>query len=224
MSDDSELSPSDLSYLPIFPLPEAVLLPHELVPLHIFEPRYQAMIASCLAHEEPLALAQIHPVALLSGELVEPVRLLPIIGVGRIVESEPLEEGRSNIVVRGIARARIRAEIAGDEPFRRVRAELLEDEDGDSEQAAHLSEQLRQLLLTFCTSLPGRGPQALLEHAAQAESASELADLVGAAILDTTRDRQALLEELNVPRRLQRVYDAATAILARTMPRGEQLN
>jgi len=215
----------DLSRLAIFPLPDAVLLPGELVPLHIFEPRYRAMVARCLEKKEPLALAQIHPAALLGGApLVEPVRVFPTIGVGIIEESETLEDGRSNIVVRGVLRARILEELGSDEPYRRVDAIELLDEDEDSDEAEARAGQLGQLLLSFCSALPGRGPQALLEHAAEANGPGEMADLVGAAILHTTRERQQLLEELSVPRRLKLVYDAAAAILAKAMPRPEQMN
>jgi Lon protease-like protein len=221
---NSERALEGLSRLAIFPLPEVVLLPHELVPLHIFEPRYREMTRTCLDGKAALALAQIRPATRRERELSPVPRVLPIVGVGLICESEQQEDGRFNIVLEGLCRARIIEELVTDAPYRLVRAERLEDLEAGTTQARDASDQLDGLLLALCRARPGKGVEALIDHAARAESPGQLADRVGAAVIEAPRERQALLEELSVPRRLQLVSHAVANLLAQVMPRPEQLN
>jgi len=102
--DEAERIRKASSSLPIFPLPGAVLLPHALVPLHIFEPRYRKMIRDCEAGSRVLALANI---ASSEAAAERPPKVLPAIGVGVLARTEPLADGRFNIVLRGVSRARI---------------------------------------------------------------------------------------------------------------------
>ena len=58
------LSPPDpraLEALPIFPLPNCVLLPGGLLPLHVFEPRYRELTRDCLAGDQLMAVARLRP-------------------------------------------------------------------------------------------------------------------------------------------------------------------
>ena len=70
---------------PLFPLPTLVLFPHAAVPLHIFEPRYREMTADALAGERLLAVGLQPPS---TGVLA------PIVGLGRIIAHERLDDGR----------------------------------------------------------------------------------------------------------------------------------
>src|SRR3954452_17754467 len=120
--DDQARVRGALLRLPIFPLPGAVLLPHALVPLHIFEPRYRKMTRDCDGGLRALALANI-PDARAAGE--RPPRVLPVIGVGVLARVDPLPDGRFNIVLRGVLRARIEEDLPTREPYRLVRAQVL---------------------------------------------------------------------------------------------------
>ncbi|HET7453751.1 MAG TPA: LON peptidase substrate-binding domain-containing protein, partial [Thermoanaerobaculia bacterium] len=93
--------------LPLFPLPGVVLFPGTLLPLHVFEPRYRALVADALGGERMIGMAMIDPAA----PYADPPRLLPLGGAGRIVEEERLEDGRYNIVLEGAWRFRIRGEV-----------------------------------------------------------------------------------------------------------------
>ena len=93
--------------IPIFPLPGVVLFPGTLLPLHIFEPRYRALVADVLGGERMIGMAMIDPTV----PFAEPPRVLPLGGAGRIVEQERLEDGRFNIILEGAWRFRIRREV-----------------------------------------------------------------------------------------------------------------
>src|SRR2546423_9166183 len=102
--DDAERVRRALPRLPICPLPGAVLLPHALVPLHVFEPRYRQMTRDCDAGLRALALANI-PDDRAAGE--RPPRVLPVIGVGVLARVDRLADGRLHILVPRLPRAPI---------------------------------------------------------------------------------------------------------------------
>ena len=106
--------------LSIFPLPGALLFPGLQLPLHIFEPRYRAMVSDALARDRRIAMVQ--PQAPVEG-----APLFKVGCVGHIGEVEALEDGCFNIVLEGLARFRIVRELDVTTPFRQVEAELLED-------------------------------------------------------------------------------------------------
>ena len=102
--------------LTIFPLPGALLFPAMHLPLHIFEPRYRAMIADAMARDRRIAMIQPKP----GGD-----ELFAIGCVGRIAEVEALPDGRYNVVLEGVALFRVVEELDVTTPFRQVTAELL---------------------------------------------------------------------------------------------------
>ena len=105
--------------LPLFPLPEVVLLPGTLLPLHIFEPRYRAMVADALAGDRMIGMAMLKP-----GweQAEEPPPIYAIGGAGEIIESEDLEDGRYNILLEGRFRYRVLDEDRPS-PYRLARVE-----------------------------------------------------------------------------------------------------
>ena len=94
--------------IPIFPLPNAVLFPNVFMPLHIFEPRYRAMVADALAGDRIIGMVLLKPGFEADYEGRPPVYLVGCAGV--ITHSEPLADGRYNIVLRGIEKFRITGE------------------------------------------------------------------------------------------------------------------
>ena len=111
--------------LPIFPLPGVQLFPHALLPLHVFEPRYRDMVRDAMAGERLIAVASFEPGYETNYQGRPAVR--PIIGVGAVVGHEALDEGRANIVLRGLARARIEHELPPAEAYRVVEAARIDD-------------------------------------------------------------------------------------------------
>ena len=97
--------------LPIFPLPKAVLLPGTRLPLHIFEPRYLAMVEDCLKTPHRL-LGMLQPTG-------DDGRLHSIGCAGKLTQFSETEDGRYMITLTGISRYRIDNEIEGFAPYRR---------------------------------------------------------------------------------------------------------
>lgn len=106
--------------LSIFPLPGAILYPGLQLPLHIFEPRYRAMVSDALARDRRIAMIQPQRPA-------EGAPLFTVGCVGHIDEVEALEDGRFNIVLTGEARFRLLRELDVATPFRQVEGELLDE-------------------------------------------------------------------------------------------------
>jgi Lon protease-like protein len=115
--------------LPLFPLPNVVLFPQMPMPLHVFEPRYRKMVADALDSHRTIGMTLLQP-----GWEADYQGRPSVYGVGcagLIEQSEPLEQGRYNILLRGTVRFRIREEHDG-EPYRLAAVETLPDGMGDT--------------------------------------------------------------------------------------------
>jgi Lon protease-like protein len=104
--------------VPMFPLGRVFLFPHQVLPLHVFEPRYRAMVGDLLDAPGRLVVASIR-----DGERETPEhapRVLPVGGLGEIMRHEKLSHGRYMIWVLGLARVKV-DEVPSDRPYRLVR-------------------------------------------------------------------------------------------------------
>src|SRR5687768_9991177 len=107
---------SALLRVAIFPLAGALLFPRTQLPLHIFEPRYRAMVRDALASDRLIAMVQ-------PKDEKEPPNVYEVGCIGEIVGSEELDDGRFNIVLEGISRFRILGEADVMTPYRQVDAD-----------------------------------------------------------------------------------------------------
>ena len=130
--------------VPIFPLAGALLFPRAQLPLHIFEPRYRAMVHDALSGDKLIGMVQPKPVLTdaaggVEGDEREPPQLFHIGCLGEIVSSEELSDGRYNIVLEGTARFRIAQEADVTTPYRQVDADRSGfDDDDDPEPLASI--------------------------------------------------------------------------------------
>ncbi|CAN5249414.1 LON peptidase substrate-binding domain-containing protein [soil metagenome] len=113
--------------LSIFPLPGALLFPRMHLPLHIFEPRYRAMISDAMARDRRIGVIQPRPNDRGAGKATQRdgPALFEIGCVGKIGEFEASEDGRYNLVLEGLSLFRIVRELDVTTAFRQVEAELL---------------------------------------------------------------------------------------------------
>ncbi|RVV96676.1 ATP-dependent protease [Mesobaculum littorinae] len=102
--------------LPVFPLPGALLLPRSRLPLHIFEPRYLAMLDDALKTPHRL-IGMIQPREVPGGQGGD--RLHAIGCAGRVTAFSETEDGRYMITLSGASRFRVRGEVSGFTPYRR---------------------------------------------------------------------------------------------------------
>lgn len=133
--------------MPLFPLHTVTLLPQQIAPFHIFEPRYRQMIGSALDSSGQIA------VAVFAGrEWKEQYHgrppLKPAVCLGQIVEHEKLDDGRYNILLQGICRARIVKELppADDRLYRMAMLEPFGLETQETEDLANMRRRLSESL------------------------------------------------------------------------------
>ena len=109
----------------LFPLPDLVLYPHAMQPLHIFEPRYCEMLGEALAGDHLIAMSTLtggHS----AGMLSEPT-IAGTVCLGRIISHAEVEEGRHNLLLVGVRRARIVSELDAGRSFRMATVDVLDD-------------------------------------------------------------------------------------------------
>lgn len=181
--------------LAIFPLGGAILFPRMHLPLHIFEPRYRAMITEVMARDQRIGMIQ--P----SGP-GEPPPLFSVGCVGRISEIEALDDGRFNIILEGESRFRVGRELDVSTPFRQLEVELFSPEQDDAGALASIERAaLEDEARAFAASLG---------YNVEWESVEKLDDemLVNAiaqiAPFDVTA-KQALLEAADLPNRTEMI-------------------
>lgn len=113
--------------LSVFPLPGALLFPRMHLPLHIFEPRYRAMVSDALARDRRIGMVQPRGAPTTEGA---PPPLFDVGCVGKIADVEALDDGRYNLVLEGLAKFRIVRELDVTTPFRQVEAVMEPDDPG----------------------------------------------------------------------------------------------
>jgi Lon protease-like protein len=111
MPDDPRAKVELPQTLPVFPLPNTVFFPRTLLPLHIFETRYRAMVKDVTAGDGLVVIS------LMLGDSFENLGT-----VGRVRDLEPLDDGRFNLVLEGLQRVSM-TEVACDTPYRQVQVE-----------------------------------------------------------------------------------------------------
>ncbi len=182
----------------LFPLPNAVLFPHVLLPLHIFEPRYIAMTRDALEGDGLIALAQIRD----GWELTESDSpdIHPVICIGRIAHHVELEDGRYNLIVQGLSRASIIEELPLDLPYRQASVELLAEE--PISNISQEDQRRAELIKNFRKLFPKLDVENELHQVFESEiPLGILCDVFAYALSLDPSDAQRLLSEFNVDRR-----------------------
>ncbi|MCX5949078.1 MAG: LON peptidase substrate-binding domain-containing protein [Cyanobacteria bacterium] len=192
---------SDLAVreLPLFPLPDLVLFPQEVLPLHIFEPRYRMMLRTVMAEDRRFGVVRWDPQE----------QQMAVVGCcAEILHCQNQEDDRSNIVTMGQQRFRV-LDIVRDAPFRVGLVSWIEDEVSDSHDdletlTGNVSKALRDVveltgkLIGKPASLPSDLP----------DLPRELSFWIGAHLGGPVADhQQALLEITDTGERLRQEYE-----------------
>jgi Lon protease-like protein len=183
-----------------------VLFPGVPLPLHIFEPRYRQMLIDVRAGNSLFGVSYFD--ASTSEKEVPPAGHVGC--VAEVTETQPMPDGRSNILTVGIIRYRIEEYIQRDEPYLLARVSYFEDEEED---ASVLSETARDVAEIFTRI--ARAVRIINDERANLPDISDtepqrLSFLVAAAMEVDTDVKQDLLELRSTSERLQRLRKMLT--------------
>lgn len=205
-------------WVPMFPLPEVVLLPRAILPLHIFEERYKAMTADALSGDRRIALAKLRRGWEKAGTANPPVE--DVLCIGCIIEHVRLPDGRFNLLLQGETRAHYTG-VERPGLYRVVQVEELDEKPVMDIDVIHLREQMLELFETgHLRHLPAAGQFVKLLRSFVPTSG--VADLIGFHLLDAT-EKQLLLEEPDVRRRIERLLEQLRLLARSVRPKGPPL-
>lgn len=188
----------------LFPLPNLVMLPHTLQPLHVFEPRYRDLVAAALATDRLIAMAVLAPGW--EADYEGRPRVLPYACLGKVLVSRSLPDGTHDLLVAGLRRVRLMSELPATKSYREARAFVCEDvyarDEGDRRRL--LQGRLRELLARHLSRWPHMG-----EHLAplvnSTVSFGALTDILGCVLELGRIEKEALLSQPDVCRRAERL-------------------
>lgn len=184
--------------VPVMPLPGALLFPHALLPLYIFETRYRDMLEHALSHHRMFAVALLKPQR---TEWDSAADFFQIAGVGLIRACVGRDDGTSNLILQGLERVRFTG-FEQEAPFPIATIERLESDYTASVETEALSAKVLELYAKF----KGDGrqlPARVDEYLSDLEDPEMLADLVASTFVTDALRRQRVLEELSVNQRLR---------------------
>ena len=203
---ESENNPSEHSVLlPLFPLPQTVFYPNTLLPLHIFEPRYRQMVSDALEGGRKIGM-----VLLLPGWEANYYAAPPTASVGCMGEIEKhirLEDGKYNMVLKGLCRFQIIEETEG-KPYRLAKIEQ-QPEINDQNLVAGpnlLKEELIRHCNQYLHLLPSGKNFKKEMHLDACKTLSHLTDQIAYQLNLTVEQKQKLLEEQDVLPRIDAIH------------------
>jgi ATP-dependent Lon protease len=211
------LTEAELAELPVFPLPNAVLFPGVTMGLHLFEPRYRAMMRHCLDHgPRAIAIARLRPGFERDYEGQPPI--FEVAGAGRIVAHRGNADGTFDLLLEGTDRVRL-VELPFEPPFRRARAAPIADVMDDPALVDGLRRALESGDVAKLVAAYERGSEAPVPPPELRGSAGRVADLLIDRVVRDPDARQKLLETADVGAR----YTALASLLVdRTAARARE--
>ena len=186
--------------VPVMPLPGALLFPHALLPLYIFEERYREMLKHALNHYRMFSVALIKPER---GEWKSPSDFFHVAGVGLIRACVGRSDGTSNLILQGLERVRF-TRFEQDAPFPIATIEPLKSETSFSVETEALAAKVLELYSKLRTK--GRElPRKVDRYLSDLNDMEMLADLMASTFINDPLRRQQVLEELVLNQRLRLV-------------------
>lgn len=186
--------------VPVMPLPGALLFPHALLPLHIFEPRYQQMLAHALREHRMFSVALIKPQR---SQWESTADFFHVAGVGLIRACVGRGDGTSNLILQGLRRVQFTG-FEQSAPFPVARIEPLESKSSSTVETDALGAKVIELYSRLKKA--GRQlPEKVDKYLAHLSDMEMLADLMAATFVNDPQRRQQLLEELSLNQRLRLV-------------------
>jgi len=186
--------------VPVMPLPGAVLFPHALLPLYIFEPRYGEMLEHALNHQRMFCVALVKPSC---PDWHAPEDFFHLTTVGLIRACVGRGDGTSNLILQGLQRVRL-TEFEQETPFPVARIDTVESRDATTVETEALAEKVLELYRKL--KRDGRKlPVRVDRYLSQLNDVEMLADLVASTFVSDPLRRQRVLEESSINQRLRLV-------------------
>ena len=197
--------------IPVMTLTNCVLLPQQLLPLRVFEPRYQRMLKAALASNQMFAVSQLDKAKTSKTKQEQPC---PFTCVGRITGHQELGDGTHQIILEGLRRAKVHS-ISHEGPYPLLEISPVVDED-EADSMAFTREIARTLAFTeHLLSDAGDDAQPLLDRfRGLANKPGALADAVAGHLIAETGLRRELLECLSPFKRISQVTEVLSALAA----------
>jgi len=202
----SPKSGASLIEAPVFPLPNAILFPGVLLPLHIFEERYKLMVESALNGDRRLAVSLLRKSA--EGEWAPSM----VCGLGEIMKVEDLDDGERNILVKGITRVVLR-EVRQEAPYMKGLLQPLDDLHPQEAVARPEQHEITRLAQQLIFLLDMKDAARWMNMIGFMEDPSLLADFVSFYLIEDISLKQDLLETLDVLVRMQRLKTALEEVI-----------
>lgn len=188
------------STVPVMTLPNTVFFPQSLLPLHIFEPRYRAMLREVLNTNRLFAVARLDSSRLTEPGAIEPPHRIASIGIVRACQEA--EDGTSNLLLQGVARVEI-SDIVRELPYRTIAIRPLATVAGGNRTQLEI-ERLQVLrLLNLRRRLGTPAPKGMTQFLESIEDFDAFADVAVFNLCEDSLLKQRLLEELDTRRRLK---------------------
>lgn len=201
----------------LFPLPNLVLFPHVMQPLHIFEPRYRDLLEASLADDRLITMALLAPGWEPDYEGRPPLH--PIACLGRIAAHSRLKDGSYNVLLVGLRRVRLLRELPPRRAYREARVEVFEDvyRSAEATVTTDLQGRLRDAFLRILPSLSQAEDQ-LDQLLASDISLGVLTDIISYMLDIDLEEKQALLAEADVQQRAELLLRHLGAVAADSTP------
>lgn len=191
----------------LFPLPDLIMFPHVMQPLHIFEPRYRDLLNEALDSDGLIAMCMFAPGWESDYEGSPP--LLPQACLGRVVTHQRTDKGEYNILLLGMRRIRIERELPSHRSFRKAEVTLLDDfcKTGNDNQRGELQAELTKQFQDFLPQ--GKSMDGVLQEILATEiPLGVLTDLVSFALPMELQQKRDLLGECDIDKRATMLLSA----------------
>lgn len=186
----------------LFPLPNLVLFPHVMQPLHVFEPRYRAMLEEALAGDQLVTMAMLAPGWEKDYEGRPP--LFPMACLSRVAVHHKVADGAYNVLAVGLKRVRLLRELPPHKSFREAKVEVCDDcyPPNEAGSTPLLQRKLRNAFMEILPRLP-QAEEQLDQLLGSNVSLGTLTDIISYMLDIELVKKEALLAEPNVHRRTE---------------------
>lgn len=223
--------------MPVFPLERVTLMPHAVLPVHFFEPRYRAMVKDVLDGPGQIAMAVFAgDASVWKADYEGEPRIRPAVCVGQIVQHHKMPDGRFNVLLQGVCRARLLKELTAEERGTMYRQAVFEPVGVETAEDLLANERSKLASMFTATRLKElRESETVLKHLEDEDvPTSAILELLTFSFLPDPELRYQLLAEPQVVKRcrvirhelqsLQRLLERASRQRRPELPKGVSEN